>query len=187
VISVEYLVAHYGYFALFAGAFVEGETILIAAAFAAHRGYLFLPWVVLIAFAGAFAGDQFYFFLGRKKGKVYLERRPLWQSRVKTVQNLIERYHTLIIVSFRFVYGFRSITPFALGMSDVKASRFVLLNALGAFLWAIAGGLLGNLFGAAFEALFQNVKRYEHLVLLSIFLVGVATSLLLHVGRRKRS
>jgi membrane protein DedA with SNARE-associated domain len=76
VISAGYLIAQYGYLVLFFGALVEGETILIAAAFAAHRGYLFLPWVVLIAFAGSFAGDQFCFFLGRKKGRIFCRNGP---------------------------------------------------------------------------------------------------------------
>jgi membrane protein DedA with SNARE-associated domain len=105
-----------------------GYLILIAAAFAAHRGYLFLPWVVLVAFAGSFAGDRFYFFLGRKKGKAFLQKRPSWLEKVGKVQTLLERFHTLIIVGFRFVYGFRTVAPFALGMSDVRASRFVLLQ-----------------------------------------------------------
>jgi membrane protein DedA with SNARE-associated domain len=32
------LISQYGYFALFAGALLEGETVLILAGFAAHQG-----------------------------------------------------------------------------------------------------------------------------------------------------
>lgn len=34
------LIASYGCYALFVGTFLEGETVLIAAGFAAHRGIL---------------------------------------------------------------------------------------------------------------------------------------------------
>jgi membrane protein DedA with SNARE-associated domain len=76
-----YLVSHYGYVALVVGTFFEGETILVAAGFAAHGGYLKLQWVILGAFLGSLAGDQFYFFVGRMKGKAFLHRRPAWRLR----------------------------------------------------------------------------------------------------------
>ena len=38
--TLEYLISQYGYVALFIGVFLEGETILILAGFAAHLGHL---------------------------------------------------------------------------------------------------------------------------------------------------
>ena len=40
VMTLTALIASYGYYALFVGTFLEGETVLIAAGFAAHRGIL---------------------------------------------------------------------------------------------------------------------------------------------------
>jgi membrane protein DedA with SNARE-associated domain len=40
------LIQEYGYAAVFAGTFIEGETVLIMAGFAAHRGYLVLPSIL---------------------------------------------------------------------------------------------------------------------------------------------
>ena len=65
---LESLIANYGYAAVLIGTFVEGETILVIAGFAAHRGYLSLPWVILLAFAGSLAGDQLWFYVGRRSG-----------------------------------------------------------------------------------------------------------------------
>lgn len=53
------LLREYGYYAVFLGTFLEGETVLVMAGFAAHSGYLQLPWV--IAVAGGTLGDQLYF------------------------------------------------------------------------------------------------------------------------------
>ena len=66
--SLESLVASYGYAALFLGTLLEGETVLILAGIMAHLGLMKLPLVMLVALLGSFLGDQFYFFLGRKKG-----------------------------------------------------------------------------------------------------------------------
>lgn len=51
------LIAAHGYWALALGAFLEGETILVLAGVAAHRGYLDLRLVILVAFAGSLLGD----------------------------------------------------------------------------------------------------------------------------------
>ena len=40
----------YGYFAVFLGTLLEGETILIIAGFLAHQGHFHLPLVILVAF-----------------------------------------------------------------------------------------------------------------------------------------
>ena len=46
------LIAGYGYLAVFLGTLFEGETVLLAAGFAAHRGLLAWPLVVAVAFVG---------------------------------------------------------------------------------------------------------------------------------------
>ena len=58
----------FGYFALFLGTFFEGETILVLAGFLAFRGYMQLEYVVAVAFMGSYAGDQLWYFLGRRHG-----------------------------------------------------------------------------------------------------------------------
>jgi membrane protein DedA with SNARE-associated domain len=58
----------FGYFALFLGTFFEGETILVLAGFLAFRGYMDINLVVLVAFFGSYAGDQLWYFMGRRTG-----------------------------------------------------------------------------------------------------------------------
>ena len=69
----------FGYFALFLGTFFEGETILVLAGFLAFRGYMDINLVVVVAFFGSYAGDQLWYFLGRKHGRKLLARKPRWQ------------------------------------------------------------------------------------------------------------
>ena len=69
------LLATYGNLAVAVGTFLEGETILLMAGFAAHCGYLDLSKVILVAWGGLL-GDQFYFFLGQRYGDRILARFP---------------------------------------------------------------------------------------------------------------
>ena len=122
--SIAELLPTYGYFALLLGTFLEGETILIMAGFAAHRGYLDILWVIVIATLGSFAGDQLYFFLGKHHGWAILERFPSVKPRALKVQALLDRYHMPLIIGIRFMYGLRIAGPLAIGMSSVHWSRF---------------------------------------------------------------
>lgn len=81
----ESLLNDYGYPLLLIGTFLEGETILILAAVAAHLGYLSLQWVIACAFLGTLCGDQLYFYLGRRHGPALLAPRPVWQSSCQRV------------------------------------------------------------------------------------------------------
>ena len=76
---MEDLVATYGYPLVFALTFLEGETVVIIAGFAAHRGWLAADGVFLAAFLGSLLGDQLYFHLGRHFGPRILEFRPGWR------------------------------------------------------------------------------------------------------------
>ena len=57
---------------------------------------------------------------------------PQFQGPANRVFRLLERYDTGFILTFRFVYGVRNVTPFALGMSNVSALRFAGLNFIAA-------------------------------------------------------
>jgi membrane protein DedA with SNARE-associated domain len=158
---LEQFLQTYGYWAVLLGTFIEGETILILAGFAAHRGYLDLPLVLLAAFAGSLMGDQFFFYLGRRHAEAFIRRRPVWAAKLERARRLMDRHRTPLILGFRFLYGFRTVMPFAIGISRTSVARFVLLNAAGALVWSVAVGGGGYLFGNALELLLGNLKHYE--------------------------
>jgi membrane protein DedA with SNARE-associated domain len=170
---LESLIQTYGYVVIFLGTLVEGETILVSGGFAAHQGYLQLRWVILVAFLGGFSGDFLFFYLGRWHGHLILTRHPIWYARVLKVFSMLERYHTILILAMRFLYGLRTITPFALGMSQISTRRFLFLNTIGALIWAIAGGTAGYLGGQVLERMLGDLTHYEHEILGTIMLLGL--------------
>jgi membrane protein DedA with SNARE-associated domain len=171
--TLEWAIMNFGYPAVLVGTFFEGEIILILAGFAAHRGYLHLPLVIVAAFLGSLFGDQFYFFLGRRRGKTVLAKHPEWEARIGRFKGLMERYHTLIILGFRFLYGLRTIAPFAIGLSSIPAWKFVILNALSAAVWAVVLGILGYVFGHTMELMLDEIKRYEIAVMAGLMVIGI--------------
>jgi membrane protein DedA with SNARE-associated domain len=170
--ELKMLVDNYGYWAVLVGTFFEGETILILGAVAAHQGYLHFPWVICAAFAGTLFGDQAFFVLGRWRGNHFLEKHPRWRKKVDRVDALIMRFRVLFMLSFRFFYGLRSVTPFAFGMGSVPALHFLAYNALGALVWAVVVGGAGYLLGAAVERVIANIKHYQWQLFAAIALAG---------------
>ena len=166
------ILENYGYIVVFLGALLEGETVLIMAGFATHRGLLALPWVVAVAALGGFLGDQFFFTLGRYRGRQMLTRWPSLQRQAARVEGLVQRHSTWLIVAVRFMYGLRVAGPVLIGMSGVSHLKFIVLNAIGALVWAITVAGLGYVFGQAVEMMLHDARRYELALLVSIAAAG---------------
>jgi membrane protein DedA with SNARE-associated domain len=168
------LISQYGYLAVAIGCLLEGETVLALAGFAAHSGHLGLPQVIVVAALAGFAGDQFFFWLGRRHGGEVLRRWPAVKGRAERVQALIERHHEWLIVGLRFAYGLRIAGPIIIGTSDVPAWRFALFNAIGAAVWATLVALSGWFVGQVIETVLGDVRRIEHWLMLALAGIGVA-------------
>jgi membrane protein DedA with SNARE-associated domain len=172
MVDLEHAIEAYGYYAIFVGAFFEGETILVLGALAAHRGYLSLAWVMIVAGSGSLFGDQLWFYLARRFGHRFLEKRPAWRVKTQRALTLLEKYNTLFILTFRFMYGLRSVSSFAIGLTGVAIPRFVVLNTLGAVVWAIGLGGAGYLIGEAFKVFMERVGHYELPLFAGIAAIG---------------
>lgn len=183
------LIEQYGYAAVLIGTFFEGEAVLIIAGFLANQGYLKLAGVVVAAFAGAMLGDQLYFHIGRWKGQPFIESRPTLKYHSQRVASLLHSHQNKLILGFRFVYGIRTVTPFVLGASGVSPTRFLILNTIGALLWALAIGVAGFYFGKVLELMLGQLKDYEMLILGSmagISLIAWLSRRLIINHRRRR-
>lgn len=171
---LECLVREYGYFALLIGTFLEGETVLIIGGLLAKLGLLKLSTVMLVAFIGSFSGDQLSFYIGYFKGQEMLNRYRKWERRVDRIHKAIDRYRTMVMLGFRFVYGMRIMTPFVLGLDKkVNLIRFSILNAVGAVIWSVTIAAGGYIFGYALESFVKDVKRYEIQIILAISIIGI--------------
>lgn len=181
--NVAELLDQYGYLAVLVGTFLEGETVLLMAAFLAHQGYMELVPLMGVACVGATLGDQFYYYLGRTHASAFF-RRPKFAKLAEHVRVWLERRGTISVIGIRFLYGFRTVGPIVIGASHFPFGRFFVLNLVGAVLWSVTISVVGYLFGSALDPLIANLKHYEYLVLLILAALGVVITLL--IRRRVR-
>ena len=186
MIPFESLLETYGYVAVFIGAFAEGETMLVLGGFAAQRGYLFLPGVILAALIGSLCADQLFFYLGRRHTQWVLDRFPLWKAHIERAHRLLERFRTPVLLGFRFMYGLRAILPFLFGMSSVSRKTFIILDVIAAIVWAVAVGTGGYLFGQTLEIILGDIRHYELIILGVVAIIGLLLWALHRYLSRKR-
>ena len=143
---------------------------------------------MLIASAlGSFAGDQTYFWIGRHFGVRLLARQPLWRERVDRALAWLDRYDAGFILTFRFIYGVRNFSSFALGVSHVHWRRFMILNFTAAVIWAGlfigAGYLCGHTLG---HMLGEIAQRFSQTLLVLFALALIVGHLIHRIHRRRR-
>ena len=164
-------IMEYGYWAMILGALIEGEGILLLAGAAAYMGYFSLPLVMLVSFIGAIIHDQLLYGLGRIGGITLLHRYSFLQKKANRAFKLLKKYDYWLIMGFRFVYGIRTITPLALGASDISFKRYSLLTISSAFIWACTVSAGGYFLANVIDSIIQAFDTYKIYVIIVPFLL----------------
>ena len=89
------------------------------------------------------------------------------------------------MLGYRFIYGFRLVTPLVLGAFGVARLRFLAFNLVNAAVWSALIASLGYAFGEVATRLFAEAKRYELVIVILLALVGLG-SWLFHRTRERR-
>jgi membrane-associated protein len=166
------------------GFFLPGDSLLFTAGFLAGRHLLSLPVLVLLTFAAAVAGDSVGYAIGRRFGRQLFVRersrffRPDHLSRAET---FFDQRGGQAVVLARFLPWVRTFTPIAAGVGSMPYRRFLVMNLVGAGLWAVGLPVGGYFLG-------RSVPNADRYVLPAVLLI-IATSAVLssrQVFRRAR-
>ena len=190
------LISQYGYWLMLVGALIEGEMFLIAGGIAAHHGLFNIPSLIILAIIGSLIHDHAFFYLGRftkVEALIYrISKKPSsykkFKRRVTKGLNLLDQYGVILIISFRFMYGLRTIIPIIIGLSKISKIKFFILDLIGATLWSCTFIFGGYYFGHAMENFFAFVHDRFHiswvfLIILSIIMVISITGIYLCIKK----
>ena len=166
------MLGKYGYIVILGWTFLEGETIVIIAGMLSTKIGLD-PWLIaLCAFCGSFASDQVMFSLGKYKGHDVLHYFPRVERNIDRAAVLFKKYDIALILGFRFVYGVRNITPIMLGISGVSHRKFLMLNFIGAGIWALSFSFGGYYAGEVFMSIMDKVGHGIFYAIIAVLAVG---------------
>ena len=177
----------YAYLAQFVGMMLEGEISLVAAAIAVYQGVLSMPGVIIVALIGTQLTDWSHFWIGKYAEKKILTRKPNLARKVHRVSQYIDKHPYFFLIVYRFIYGFRTVLPVAIGLSKISVAKFAVFSLLSTLLWACTYAALGYYFGEAIQPHIAWIKHHELQLLLGGVLL-IVSAYLLHetVKRNKR-
>lgn len=155
-------------------AYAASHALLMAlfAGYAAQLGVLDLKMTLIYCFAGSFAGDVFRFWLARRYGEWLLARWPRISAHATTVKRLVDRHALWLPLIHRFPYGIRGLGAFAYGLSKMSWGLFLILNLIGAAVWAVSMVLAGYAFGKVSDKVLGDTVSGLSLAMLVVFLAG---------------
>ena len=162
------VILRYGYALVFVSAAVEGDATLLTATFLAHRGYLQLDLVMVVAAAATVAINQVYFWLARAYGQQRIAALRTYRK-IQRILDRLERHGTLLVFFSRFLYGFRIAIPAACGATGMSPVRFTIGDVAGSIVWSIVVGLAGFAIGRLLDRLLDDLRRYEWWIALALF------------------
>ncbi len=144
---INHFIEQYGYWALFFGAMIEGESIVFTISSLCYFGKFNFLYVNLITFFGTLAADQITFYLGLMIGSKIFRKFPKLEKKTEHAFNLLKKNETFFIIAFRFIYGIRILSPIIIGMAKVSKKKFTILNLIAAFVWTTTSCGIGYFVG----------------------------------------
>ena len=161
-------VEQYGYWAVFAWTFIEGETVFIAAAALAAAGLL-EPWkVIVVAACGAYAGHLAFFAVGRWRGMAIIDAVPVLRRHYPKANMVLDKYAHWSVFIFQYLYGTRLVAAILFGCSSIGFGRFALLQVINCITWAVVIYSVGHLLGMAGMAILHRFGMVGLIICLSV-------------------
>ncbi len=173
------LLDRYGYPAVFVAVLVEGfgvvapgQTILMAASFAAARGDLNLLWILLLTLVAAILGNSLGYFIGIQGGRPLLLKLRIREERLQRLEGYFNRYGKGVIVVARFFDGLRQLNGIMAGLLHMPWKTFTICNILGAALWTGIWGVGSYLLEKEIIKVHLPIRLLEPLIAI-VILLGV--------------
>jgi membrane protein DedA with SNARE-associated domain len=179
------LILTHGYWAIAAivglesmGIPLPGETTLVTAGiYAATTHGLDIQFVIVAAAAGAIAGDNIGFWIGRRFGCDFIHRQSrllrLNGTRLKIGRYLFHRHGGKVVFFGRFFAGLRTLAALLAGINWMPWWRFLWFNVAGGILWSMVFGLAAYMFGRQFDDIRGSMSILGIVLAVVAVLVGL--------------
>ncbi len=169
----------YGYLVLFLFIFLDqvglplpSIAVILAAGALAGTGEINAYLAVLVVVLACVPADLFWFYLGKTRGGKVLNLLCSISLEpdycVRRTEVSFERIGSFSLIIAKFVPGLQTIAPPMAGFTQMSTFRFLVLDVLGATLWASVLTYIGFLFSAA---LTDIAARFVSLGIIATFII----------------
>lgn len=157
------------------GAFVPAAIVLFAVGALVTLGSVGLWEAVIVAAAGAVAGDGMSFWLGRRYGNGLFASKffAKYPEAIANSRRFFDRYGVQGVMLARFLGPMRALTPALAGASGQRTWVFLTADSIAALAWAFAYIMPGVVFGASLGLAAEVAGRLAMLLLALVILLWI--------------
>jgi membrane protein DedA with SNARE-associated domain len=196
--GVIYYVTRYGYLAIFIMVFLQetgmpnpfpNELLLIFSGYLSFKGFLYLPCVVLTAFAADFIGTNLLYFLFYGTGALIIRKKPKW---VPLSESLIERLSDKIskgglwnIFIFRLTPFTRGYASVITGLLQIRPEVFLPVAFISGLSWSGIYVVTGFYIGPSWNLFIDRIDSIKY-IMPGVLVLILSVIILIHFFRKKK-
>jgi membrane-associated protein len=180
----------FGEAAVFIGLVLPGETALLFGGALAGMGELSLPGLAVLAVLAAVAGDSVGYEVGRRLGPRLTQSRAgrfVGERRWARAESVMARRGGWAVLFGRWVGVLRALMPAIAGTTRMPYRRFLLFNAIGGTLWALAVVVAGFLAGASWERVQTYLGDVSGVAVIAVVVAIIAFLVVRRVRARRKA
>ncbi|EMG96046.1 SNARE-like domain protein [Helicobacter pylori GAM119Bi] len=176
----------WGYLILFLYSLGGGYVgIVIASILSATTHALDIKITILVAFLGNMVGSGALVVFARYQKREFLKYFHKHRRKLALASLWVKRYAFLMIFVNKYLYGIKSVVPLAIGFSKYPLKRFLWLNVLSSFLWALIVGSVSFKASDWVKTLYERLSHYTSFFVISFALIALLIWFLLKRYSRK--
>jgi membrane protein DedA with SNARE-associated domain len=180
----------FGEAAVFIGLVLPGETALLFGGALAGMGELSLPGLAVLAVLAAVTGDSVGYEVGRRLGPRLTQSRAgrfVGERRWARAESVMARRGGWAVLFGRWVGVLRALMPAIAGTTRMPYRRFLLFNAIGGTLWALAVVVAGFLAGASWERVQTYLGDVSGVAVIAVVVAIIAFLVVRRVRARRKA
>ncbi len=143
------------------------DTVIVFTGTLVGMGVVGFAPLLISTTIGSVLGFVVMFWLGEKFEKKIIESNKfkfLSRDAIARTENWFKKYGYWMIVANRFLSGTRAVIGFFAGMSELTASRTIILSAVSALVWNSILILLGAAFGTKWALVDEYMSHYGKII-----------------------
>ncbi len=176
----------WGYLILFLYSLGGGYVgIVVASILSATTHALDIKITILVAFLGNLIGSGALVVFARYQKREFLKYFHKHRRKLALASLWVKRYAFLMIFVNKYLYGIKSVVPLAIGFSKYPLKRFLWLNVLSSFLWALIVGSVSFQASDWVKTLYERLSHYTSFFVISFALIVLLIWFLLKRYSRK--
>lgn len=128
ITSFQTSLEHWGYLLVFFASFGGGYTVIVATGIFCALGKLDISLSLLVSSLGNFVGSSLLVYLSRTQKKDFTKFLRKHKRKLALCHIYMRKYGVWLLFFSKFIYGFKTVLPIAIGLSHYSFKKFCLYN-----------------------------------------------------------